>query len=166
MRSCRTAALFVLCLFLCACARNARMDYSELGFRLGETDPRFAFSEENLFRVDATWYVYYGFTRENDMLLTFKEDETGLLTSVTLALDGDSVSSAEDFRAFSLALAAVFIPDVDLDALAAGTGLCGADLFSLHCETWSCGFYRAALFCSEGGPVFSLEYGELYEKST
>ena len=166
MKFCRTAALFVLCLLLCVCARNARIDYSELSLRLGETDPRFAFSEENLFRVDATWYVYYGFTREDDMLLTFKEDETGLLTGGTLALDGDCVSAADDFRAFSLALAAAFIPDADLVSLSAGTGLGGADLFSLRCETWPCGFYRASLFCSEGGPVFSLEYGELYEKST
>lgn len=168
MRKMRCFCIMLACLSLFSgCRRNSRFDYSELSRRLGEVNESFSFRESDLFFSDGTYYVYYGFTAENDMLLTLKEDETGLLSEVTLSLDGDCPDAVPIFRTFSLVLADLFIPDVDGTALAAELGLDIPDeILSARTARCACGFYRADFFGTEQGAVFALKYGELYEKST
>ena len=177
-------AALLLCLPLTACARNARFDYSELKLRLAEADGAFAFDETDLFFADGTYYAFYAVdgatgrmtAREEEkgqmtvtegeagMLLTMREDGTGLLDRVTLTLDADARDAAPTFVAFAEAIARVFIPGADMDALREKTGLPDADttdfdgLFAGTPGRYETGFYRASLIPGNEGVVFVVEY--------
>ena len=176
-------AALLLCLPLASCARNVRFDYSELNIRLREADAAYGFRETELFYADSTYYAFYAVDRatgrmtareekgqmtvtegETGMLLTMREDGTGLLDRVTLTLDADAEEAAPTFVAFAEALAGVFIPGVDMDALREKTGLPDAasgafdGLFRGIPGRYETGFYRAELIPGNEGCVFAVEY--------
>ena len=157
-------AALLLCLPLASCARNVRFDYSELNIRLREADDAFCFRETELLYADSTYYAFYAVNGEDGMLLTMRGDETGLLDRVTLTLDADAKEAAGTFVSFAEALARVFIPGVDMDALREKTGLPDAasgafdGLFRGIPGRYETGFYRAELIPGNEGCVFAVEY--------
>lgn len=160
----KTAALSVITALVfsfSACVKDKRFDYSELNLRLGKEAPEFVFDENGLFCSDGVYYVFYSLCSEDDMLLTLKEDEKGRLTRVCLTLDAEKAEKGADaFSRLSLALAKIFIPELDTVKMLEETGLGeftagGGDGMKSHVY----GFYTAVLFKCEEGACFMLTYG-------
>ena len=152
--------LFALLLPFAACAKEKRFDYSELNLRLTALMPAAAIDESALFYADGIYYYYYTLASEHDTLLTMKEDASGRLERVTLTADETALNTAFDsFRTLSLALAEVFIPEADTEALRAGVSFDDMEYLSAHTLcTYTQGFYKASLFLTSQTVCFMLLY--------
>lgn len=151
--------VLLVSLTLASCARDRRMDYSELNIRIGEINPNCVFDESALFYSNGVYYSFYSLNGENDMLLTMREDEEGKLDRITLTLNGEKKESLDVFSELSLILAEIFIPETDRSALSEKTGIASAAVFSETVNKYEQGFYSAVLFGSPDAPVFILTYG-------
>ena len=156
MKRRRMAALPLLlaALLLGACRREARFDFLELNARLRAADKSFCFPEDAVFYKDGTYYVYCSLQSENDALLSMREDEDGRLDRISLTLTAEDRDAAQRFAAFSRLLAGLFIPDCDLDALCAQTGLDDAALFQETMRAFTQDRYTAVLFGSQTAACF------------
>ena len=158
--------ILLLLLPLAGCVKDKRFDYSELNFRLRETEPRFTFADTDLFYADGVYYCYYSLGEAEDALLTMKEDAEGKLERVTLTLAAPPTDPRfDDFREFALALAEIFIPGADTEAIRAATNLdFPAVLLQQTLSTYCNGFYSAAAFACEPAVSFILRYSTVYEE--
>lgn len=153
-------------LSLAGCVKDKRFDYSELNYRLREKAPQFSFRETDLFYADGVYYCYYSLGETEDTLLTMKEDAEGKLDRVTLTLAAPPTDARfEDFRNFALALAEIFIPAADTEAIRAAANLDSpALLLQQTLSTYSNGFYSAAAFAGEPAVSFILRYSTVFEE--
>ena len=152
------AVLLALPLF--GCVRDKRFDYSELNLRLRERSPAYGFAEADLFFADDVYYCLYTLEQPDDVLLTMRQDAEQKLVRVTLTLAAPPEDGRFDaFRQFALALAEVFIPDADTDALRESLQLddpAGMRQKTL-CE-YTQGFYSASAFAAEKAVCVILRY--------
>ncbi len=108
--------------------------------------------------------VYYrtlSINKEEDTLLTLKEDETGRLQRITLTLCSPYGGAGSDiFREYALALAQAFIPAADLSRLREETGLDDPEALRAHTllQYRQGVSYRASLFGTDVSVSFVLEY--------
>ncbi len=162
-------AIFVLLpalLLASGCVKDKRFDYSELALRLAQIDAAYAFSDSDLFFADGVYYCYYSLGQADDTLLTVKEDAEGKLDRVTLALAAPPTDARyEAFRDFALALAEVFIPNADKEAIRAQMHLDAPDEMLAHTlSSYGNGFYSASVLAVPQGVCFLLEYSVNYEE--
>ncbi|MCH5197619.1 MAG: hypothetical protein J1E34_01825 [Oscillospiraceae bacterium] len=155
------AVILSVVLSFSSCVKDKRFDYSELNIRLKKDAPEFVFDESEIFFSDSVYYVYYSLNSEDDMLLTLKEDERMKLERITLTLDSKKAEeSGETFRKFALALANIFIPELNESALIDATGINDVSSYTSDImKSYTEGFYKAVLFCSGEAACFMLLYG-------
>ena len=154
----RCAALFLALTLLCSCARAQRFGVLELEKRLCETDKRYAFDTEGMFRKEGVYHVFYR-TENGTLLLKARENEKQRLTDLSLTVQQTDPETAAVFSALACALADAFLPE---EARAdARTALRLADpgsFFRDETLTAEYGRYRAVFFKTAQGASLMLRY--------
>lgn len=125
----RSALLFFVFLFslssLVGCTRDERINAAEFERRLTKYDERCAFFDGEVFYRKPTYYTYYSFASERDVLLTVRHDKYGRVDRVTVTADAES--AFEDDGGFLLVCgavaAALLPPDSDTAAVLDSSGL-------------------------------------------
>ena len=151
--------LLLLCVLFCmaGCHADARFGFAELNARIRAADKSFCFREDTVFFSDDVYYAYYSVQDKNDLLLTMREDADRKLDRICLTLSAASGDASDQFTSFASLLADLFIPDCDLTALYAATGLDGAQLFRPFTAKYTQGRYTAVMFGSSYGVCFFIQ---------
>ena len=90
-KSYKSVLLFFVLLFslsgLVGCTRDERINAAEFERRLTKYDERCAFFDGEVFYRKPTYYTYYSFACERDVLLTVRHDKYGRVDRVTVTAD-------------------------------------------------------------------------------
>ncbi|MBQ6117591.1 MAG: hypothetical protein IJK98_00010 [Clostridia bacterium] len=154
----RCAVLFLALTLLCSCARAQRFGVWELEKRLCETDKKYAFDTEGMFRKEGVYHVFYR-TEKGTLLLKAREDENQRLTDLSLTVQQTDPETAAAFSALACTLTDVFLPAEDRADAKASLRLSDPDSF-FRDETLTAeyGRYRAVFFKTAQGASLMLRY--------
>ncbi len=143
-----------------SCKKEDRFDLSELNIRLGLADEKYSFNYEDIFYSDSVFYIYYSFCKENDVLLTAKEDKELKLVRISAAVFSTAdESTLMEYEKFCEILTDVFVSAKECEGLIEETGLFeNGVLFTDFLSVTEKTNYTARAFSSEFGAVYVLEF--------
>lgn len=128
-KSYKSVLLFFVLLFslsgLVGCTRNERINAAEFERRLTKYDERCAFFDGEVFYRKPTYYTYYSFACERDVLLTVRHDKYGRVDRVTVTADAESAADINGAFALvcSAAAYALLPSDCDIASVLSAAGL-------------------------------------------
>ncbi|MCL2513893.1 MAG: hypothetical protein FWF08_08320 [Oscillospiraceae bacterium] len=74
------------CLLFCACSKPFKIDYTELGSRLGKFDKLYSFTDGRIYFDGGDIYVFYSLASPDDVLMTLAVNPKNEITAATLTL--------------------------------------------------------------------------------
>lgn len=111
--------------FFTACTREERINVAELERRMAKYDENCSFLDGEVFYCKPTYYTYFSFESEQDVLLTVRHDKYGRVDRVTVTSDaGGSVEEDCRYALVCRCVAASLLPTgSDADAVLSSAGL-------------------------------------------
>ena len=156
MKPTKLIAVILVLGLLCGCTRARQFGVWELEKRLCETDKKYAFDTESMFRKEGAYHVFYR-TENGTLLLKVKEDEKQRITDISLTLASTDPDAAAAFSALACTLADVFLPEENrADAKAALKLADPATFFTDETLTAEYGRYQAIFFKTRKGASLML----------
>lgn len=159
--------IFFLITALSSCTYETRIDFSELIRRMNKETDTYEVSLSEAFFSEGEWFLFADTLSESDILITGKEDEDKILTSVTVSIlnNGDE-GQREIFSDFCKRAVKAFTANHDSDKIIEESGICNTGLFfsdgAYFAEN---GRFSASLFSAETGCSFSVEITEFERQS-
>ena len=158
-------ALLLSILLLCACTRAQRFGLAELERRLSGIDGEYAFDQQELYRDEGVYHIFYR-TVNGTLLLKVKEDDRQRISSLSLTTAGTDADTSADFSALACALTDVFLPEENRADAKGALGLADPSaFFTDETLTAEYGRYKAVFFKTTQGVSLELKY-EFLEDQT
>ncbi len=151
--------IFILITMTAACTYETRIDFSELIRRMNSANDTYEAELREAFFSEEEWFLFVDTLSDSDILITGKEDEDKILTSVTLSIiNNGNESQREIFSDFCQRAVKAFTENHDSDKIIADSGITNTDSFFTDGAYFSeNGRFATSLFTAEPGCTFTIE---------
>ena len=151
--------IFIFLTFASSCTYETRIDFSELIKRMNSGSDSYEAEIENAFFSENEWFLFVDALSECDVLITGKEDEDKILTSVSVSVisNGNEQQKAV-FSDFCKRAVRAFTENYDSDKIIEDSGLTLEDTFFTDNAYFSeNGRFSTSLFTAQHGCTFIIE---------
>ncbi len=151
--------IFILITATGACTYETRIDFSELIRRMNSDDAVYEAEIEEAFFSEGEWFLFADTLSDSDILITGKEDDDRILTSVTVSvINCGNESQREIFSDFCQRAVKAFTENHNTDRIIEDSGINNtASFFTDGAYFSENGRFATSLFTAELGCTFIIE---------
>ena len=151
--------IFIFLVSAAACTLEARIDFSELIRRMNSATDIYKAETTEAFYSEGEWFLFIEASDNCEILVTGKENEDKILTSVTVSvINNGNEQQKEIFSDFCQRAVRAFTENYDSDKIIRDSGVTATDSFFTDNAYFSeNGRFATSLFTAQHGCTFIIE---------